>query len=83
MNATAPLKRTATEPTDEALQEVRAARRENLLVLLGVVLLALFPFVDHALGLGTIGSWEAIFVYVILAMGLNIVVGFAGLLDHG
>jgi branched-chain amino acid transport system permease protein len=83
MNATAPLKRTATEPTEEALHEVRAARRENLLVLLGVILLALFPFVDRALGLGTIGSWEAIFVYVILAMGLNIVVGFAGLLDLG
>ncbi|HEU5431838.1 MAG TPA: branched-chain amino acid ABC transporter permease [Thermomicrobiales bacterium] len=80
---TAPLKRTATEPADEALQDVRAARRENVLVLLGVILLALFPFVDHALGLGTVGSWEAIFVYVILAMGLNIVVGFAGLLDLG
>jgi branched-chain amino acid transport system permease protein len=29
------------------------------------------------------GSWSPIFVFVILAMGLNIVVGFAGLLDLG
>lgn len=42
-----------------------------------------YPFLDQALGIGRLGSLEAMFVFVILAMGLNIVVGYAGLLDLG
>ena len=52
-------------------------------VLIGAVLVALYPLVDEALGLGLMGSLIPMFVFVILAMGLNIVVGYAGLLDIG
>jgi branched-chain amino acid transport system permease protein len=52
-------------------------------VIIGAILVALYPFVDQALGLGLMGSLIPMFVFVILAMGLNIVVGYAGLLDIG
>ncbi len=52
-------------------------------VIIGAFLVALYPFVDQALGLGLMGSLIPMFVFVILAMGLNIVVGYAGLLDIG
>lgn len=52
-------------------------------VIIGAILVALYPFVDKALGLGLMGSLIPMFVFVILAMGLNIVVGYAGLLDIG
>ena len=63
--------------------EQAAARRK--LLWFGIVLAAMliYPFVDKALGIGRIGSFMSIFVYLILAMGLNIVVGYAGLLDLG
>jgi branched-chain amino acid transport system permease protein len=48
-----------------------------------VLALALYPFLDSWLKIGRVGSMESIFVYLILAMGLNIVVGYAGLLDLG
>jgi branched-chain amino acid transport system permease protein len=41
------------------------------------------PVIDNALDLGLLGAWIPIFVFIILAMGLNIVVGYAGLLDLG
>lgn len=52
-------------------------------VLIGAALVALYPLVDSALDLGLLGSWIPILVWVLLAMGLNIVVGYAGLLDLG
>ncbi len=52
-------------------------------VLIGAALVALYPFVDSLLGLGLLGSLIPMFVFVILAVGLNIVVGYAGLLDIG
>ncbi len=52
-------------------------------VIIGAILVALYPFLDQALGLGLMGSLIPMFVFVILAMGLNIVVGYAGLLDIG
>jgi branched-chain amino acid transport system permease protein len=52
-------------------------------VILGAILAALYPFLDKALGLDLMGSLIPMFVFVILAMGLNIVVGYAGLLDIG
>ena len=58
-------------------------RKRLLWVLLGAAVLALYPFLDSALGLNQMGQWIPIFVFVILAMGLNIVVGYAGLLDLG
>src|SRR5713226_4188952 len=45
--------------------------------------LALSPFVDRALGLQTVHAVSDGMIYVLLALGLNIVVGYAGLLDLG
>jgi branched-chain amino acid transport system permease protein len=61
----------------------RGKQRASLWLALGVAVLAVYPFFDEWLGIDRLGSWEAIFVYIILAMGLNIVVGYAGLLDLG
>src|SRR5499425_2983764 len=49
---------------------------------IGVVLLV-YPFADQALGLGTVYAVSDAMIYVLLALGLNIVVGYAGLLDLG
>src|SRR5436305_4655649 len=48
-----------------------------------VCLLLIYPFLDRQLGLQAMGSMNPILIYTILALGLNIVVGFAGLLDLG
>ena len=51
-----------------------------------VIILAflfLYPFIDQALGLRLMGALLPIGIYALLAMGLNIVVGYAGLLDLG
>lgn len=45
--------------------------------------LVLYPFIDQALGLRLLGALLPIGIYALLAMGLNIVVGYAGLLDLG
>lgn len=52
----------------------------------GLLVLALFalPFVtDAAFGRGWVRIIDSVLLYVMLALGLNIVVGFAGLLDLG
>jgi len=49
---------------------------------LAVVLLA-YPFVDQAVGLHTVHAVSDGMIYMLLALGLNIVVGYAGLLDLG
>jgi branched-chain amino acid transport system permease protein len=61
----------------------REARGRLQRVLIGAAIVALYPLVDSLLDLGLLGSWIPIFTYLILAMGLNIVVGYAGLLDLG
>src|SRR3989442_814647 len=48
-----------------------------------VVALLLYPFVDRALGFQTVHAVSDGMIYVLLALGLNIVVGYAGLLDLG
>jgi branched-chain amino acid transport system permease protein len=48
-----------------------------------VVGLLLYPFIDHALGFQTVHAVSDGMIYVLLALGLNIVVGYAGLLDLG
>ena len=71
-------------PAPKVPRESWALRhRESLLIALGIFAFAIYPFVDAALGLGRLGSWGPILIYVILAMGLNVVVGYAGLLDLG
>jgi len=50
----------------------------------GLILLAfLFPLINGALGVNLMIPVIVVAVYVMLALGLNIVVGFAGLLDLG
>jgi branched-chain amino acid transport system permease protein len=68
----------STEPDEE-----KSSGRANAYLAIGILALALYPFLDKALDLGRLGSLGSIFVYVLLAMGLNIVVGYAGLLDLG
>jgi branched-chain amino acid transport system permease protein len=48
-----------------------------------VVALVVYPFVDRALGFQTVHAVSDGMIYVLLALGLNIVVGYAGLLDLG
>jgi branched-chain amino acid transport system permease protein len=57
--------------------------RDNQILVVGLFALALYPLADSLLGRTRLGALEGILVYVILAMGLNIVVGYAGLLDLG
>ena len=47
------------------------------------IALCAYPFLDRALGLQTIHAVSDGMIYVLLALGLNIVVGYAGLLDLG
>ena len=61
-----------------------AARQRRMWgTIIGIGAALLFPVVNGALGLG----WEAksipITLFIVLALGLNVVVGFAGLLDLG
>jgi branched-chain amino acid transport system permease protein len=48
-----------------------------------VAFVALYPLIDMLFGFGRMGSMNPILVFTLLALGLNIVVGFAGLLDLG
>src|SRR5215468_1227477 len=48
-----------------------------------VVALLAYPFVDRAIGLHTVYAVSDGMIYMLLALGLNIVVGYAGLLDLG
>jgi branched-chain amino acid transport system permease protein len=57
--------------------------RRALSVALLVAALLAYPFLDHALRLQTVHAVSDGMIYVLLALGLNIVVGYAGLLDLG
>jgi branched-chain amino acid transport system permease protein len=46
-------------------------------------IIAIYPFLDSQIGLGWIGTVIISLTYILLALGLNIVVGYAGLLDLG
>jgi len=48
-----------------------------------IIFLALYPLLDGKFGWGKMGAFPTILIYTVLALGLNIVVGFAGLLDLG
>ena len=64
--------------------EKRIEERKRLLWVLGfAAIAALYPIIDNWLDIGLLGEWIPILVFVILAIGLNIVVGYAGLLDLG
>src|SRR5689334_9389002 len=66
-----------------AIAANRRSRRDVVLFAVVLALLILFPFIDKALGLQLLGDILPIGIYALLAMGLNIVVGYAGLLDLG
>ena len=48
-----------------------------------IMLLVVYPILDRQLGFGQMGAMNPILIFTVLALGLNIVVGFAGLLDLG
>jgi branched-chain amino acid transport system permease protein len=70
--------------SETAISATAPRQPRNLLIiaLAGVALLA-FPFLDQGLGLGTVYAVTDAMIYVLLALGLNIVIGYAGLLDLG
>jgi branched-chain amino acid transport system permease protein len=60
------------------------ARAREYALPVGLIVLAfLFPLINSALGTDLMFPVIVVAVYVMLALGLNIVVGFAGLLDLG
>ena len=60
------------------------ARQRRIAIAVAALALALaFPFLDRELGLGLGPKTIPIGIFIVLALGLNVVVGFAGLLDLG
>jgi branched-chain amino acid transport system permease protein len=55
----------------------------NAFLVTFIIFLALYPILDRSFGWGKMGAFPTILIYTLLALGLNIVVGFAGLLDLG
>src|ERR1035437_5854023 len=55
--------------------------RNSLIVL--CVVLVMFPFITANFGNSWVRIMDFALLYIMLALGLNIVVGFAGLLDLG
>ncbi len=64
-------------------QGLPARQRQIILWGGGIALLLVFPFVDRAFKLQVLNDFNDVLVLVILALGLNIVVGYAGLLNFG
>jgi branched-chain amino acid transport system permease protein len=63
--------------------ELSERRRNTIIFALFTVFVLTYPLIDRTLGWQRLGSMNPIMIYVMLALGLNIVVGFAGLLDLG
>ncbi len=55
----------------------------NAFLVTFLIVLAIYPILDRSFGFAKMGAFPAILIYTLLALGLNIVVGFAGLLDLG
>jgi branched-chain amino acid transport system permease protein len=55
----------------------------SIVLLLVAVLILAYPFIDEALRFRKITTVIPLIVYMLLALGLNVVVGYAGLLDLG
>jgi branched-chain amino acid transport system permease protein len=62
---------------------IRRASLARWTPFLALAMCLAFPFIEQALGLGMMNPMLRILTSVMLALGLNIVVGFAGLLDLG
>jgi ABC-type branched-subunit amino acid transport system permease subunit len=63
------------------LPDKKRSRRLTWLFLIGLLLL--FPFIDQLTELGWAASLVFAGIYVLLALGLDVVVGYAGLLNLG
>ena len=66
-----------------AVRAPRASTGDLALYAIALVAVLAFPFADRTLGWNALVAVTPIFLFVILALGLNIVVGYAGLLDLG
>src|SRR5579859_8062491 len=73
--------RTLRDILFEPVMRIPEAKRRRLFVMLLVILAAVFPFIDG--NDGDIDAAANATAFATLALGLNIVVGFAGLLDLG
>src|SRR5688500_17770047 len=69
--------------TDSPTFRLPGSRRDIVVFAAVLIFLIAFAFIDHSLGLRLMGALLPIGIYALLAMGLNIVVGYAGLLDLG
>jgi branched-chain amino acid transport system permease protein len=65
------------------LQAIPDRQRQIVTWSFSILVLLAFPLVDKAFGWGVVNDVTDVLVLVILALGLNIVVGYAGLLDLG
>jgi branched-chain amino acid transport system permease protein len=63
--------------------ELSERRRNTILLGVFAAFVLLYPLLDRVLGWQRMGSMNPILIFMLLALGLNIVVGFAGLLDLG
>src|SRR5215216_5646910 len=75
--------RSIDERFTTAAVETKRSPRDWVLLAATLGLLILYPVIDQRLGWGLLGALLPIGIYALLAMGLNIVVGYAGLLDLG
>lgn len=64
-------------------QAMPAAQRQRQMLLALAAFLVFFPFYVQVTRLGWMAAAITIQIYILLALGLNVVVGYAGLLDLG
>ena len=76
-------KRGILQPVLARWRALPPPRRKAIAWALGLTVLMAYPFLDKALNLQTLYATTDAAVFVVLALGLNIVVGYAGLLDLG
>ncbi len=74
---------TANAPPHRERRDFGASLRRQWPVALAAAAMAVYPLADATFGLQTLGAVLPVFLFVLLALGLNIVVGYAGLLDLG
>jgi branched-chain amino acid transport system permease protein len=82
MTSTAPAPDTATTPTGASRRTMVPPWAEKAFIPVFFVVVALAPFAMSEGG-DLIGDATLALAYVVMALGLNIIVGFAGLLDLG
>ncbi|MBI3243469.1 MAG: branched-chain amino acid ABC transporter permease [Chloroflexi bacterium] len=66
-----------------SLQGLPDSKRRNPLIITLAVSLLIFPFFEQAANMQWMSAVITVQIFILLALGLNIVVGYAGLLDLG